>query len=664
MNNSVKRPRISLVDAPVINLTQLSGSKRRSDCTTSNGDSRGGATASQKQDGGDAEDDRWSICPKSTDEPSYMAKLSTYSGLSYVEICGWSGLTPLRFLNIKDNFRFLELIRRDGSIDPAANGLMNHCIPLRDMEAFSRTQAVVSHPVFVQVVAKRKVDLFVGGNRQINIIPLIVIADKSGYCVLCCFNEGLSCLFNACDVGDFLLITRCMPQIPKRIYHRGLYAEEMFLNLELKVNFYSVKSYYIKRFSPLKVSQFKLSEKLFADEHLMKLPNELMNEFRSLNPVSPLEQAHYDVAGVISYVGRIERFTINEPLNAECLVDGATSIQTINRYIVFRWVHLVDKTSEPVAVKVLVNNITIPFQDILVPGALVVITNCTTSACLWMKPYCMASPFSQIYVCGNIEKYYMLHPPSFKAKTGEIMIRSNYCDIISRHEIPWSVGGTQSYRITSGVEFLKSFSNSKIHHIDDRFPLVRRESRHLFFEGMIWRVIEVYDEDFPVVFYIHKRYCEEKDKMVTDYKLLENFLPYNLYRNRSWYAFSRRLPPYDPIILQEQLTRNIVKKIVATYKKFCQPLLMPAVLKKDELPPVADLERLDGPPYLLIDIVDDKTKNWYRCIWKTQEYSHNEMLTKVTEAKDKMISCSAEVFCIETDAALEVKLLDFVTSGS
>lgn len=72
-----------------------------------------------------------------------------------------------------------------------------------------------------------------------------------------------------------------------------------------------------------------------------------------------------------------------------------------------------------------------------------------------------------------------------------------------------------------------------------------------------------------------------------------------------------------------------------------------------------DLERLDGPPYFYVDIVDEEHHRWFRCVWKSRAYSLEDLNEKLDSAKGNAIIGLVEVFYLE-NSPLEVTLHDFV----
>lgn len=80
------------------------------------------------------------------------------------------------------------------------------------------------------------------------------------------------------------------------------------------------------------------------------------------------------------------------------------------------------------------------------------------------------------------------------------------------------------------------------------------------------------------------------------------------------------------------------------------------------MPGLGKLERVDGPPYLMMDVVNVEERIWYGVMWKGREVGWEEKLRRVGEAKGKRICGVVEVYCTEVDSPLEVNLLDFVVN--
>lgn len=93
-------------------------------------------------------------------------------------------------------------------------------------------------------------------------------------------------MYSHVEIGDCLLLTSCSYNIQRpyrdrqnRVYHQGLFAENMYLELEIKMAYYDVKYCYIKKFCAAKLSEFKFPDMLFDTAFKLKLPNELEKEF-------------------------------------------------------------------------------------------------------------------------------------------------------------------------------------------------------------------------------------------------------------------------------------------------------------------------------------------------------------------------------------------------
>lgn len=482
-------------------------------------------------------------------------------------------------------------------------------------------------------------------------------------------NEGYATIYSEVEVGDIILISRCLPQRPRNTYHNGLFSDDMFLNLELKLQYHTVRHHYIWRFNILKKMQFCSPPALFDNICTLKMPSDLEKHWERKQPIDDVP--YFDLMGIVTYVGRIERFHNVDAAELECVEDSQIVLKPIARYLAIRWIHLVDRTSKLLLVKVYVDNTTLDDQPKLVPGAIVVLSSCQTVSCPYSGNHITTTPFSQIFAEAGLERYLMLRPAIFCRKAVDLLSRNSYLEIVSRQDIQLSLGGTRALKITNSDNFLKFYYDKGqrlLKGIPEEKPLGRRESRRLHFKGLILRVLEVQTEDcLRPVLVDQVNYSPEKKKRETgQYKVLENFLPYTRFRNSSWFAFQYKLPAIDPLIMQEDKCRDIVKKVVKAYKPFCGPLLMPADIENynESGPPpaMANFEKLDGTPYLLLDIVNEEKNNWYHCIWKNRNFTAQEMMEKAMAAKDKKVYCLVEVYCTELAAPLEVALLDFVIS--